>query len=517
MPRSAEPDADVSSRHKREGDRHVARDDFAAAAACYRRALAADSSNVDACVGLAFALREQRVFDEAEHHLKRALSIDPGIADVHYMLGTIAKERNDPEASIRHFSSALDLKPDFQHAYQDLLAVLLQDRKFLVAKDVVRKAIAVCPQSAELHYYLGRLFMQDEDHENAARCYRRGLEIQPDSAELHAGLGEVHSVRGQIDQAIHCYQQALAHDPHFVHAHVGLGTAMESRGDIDGAVSTYRQAIALKPDFAAAHHALGNVWLKQGATQAATACFREVIRLQPQNSVAHLLTALAGGDSERAPDDYVEQLFDHYAQKFDSHLVQVLSYDVPAKLIGLVRQRASTAEKWTVLDLGCGTGLCGVAIANEARRLVGVDLSERMLEKAKARNLYDRLERGDLMAMMQKEPPSGYDVVLAADVLVYLGKLDELARQVRRLLRPGGVFAFSVESLPECAPGDGTPEHRQDYRLNASGRYAHSRGYLARIAASNGLETLTMAETTVRVEKGAPVQGYLALWGHPSE
>jgi predicted TPR repeat methyltransferase len=151
-------------------------------------------------------------------------------------------------------------------------------------------------------------------------------------------------------------------------------------------------------------------------------------------------------------------LFDVYAQRFDSHLVQVLNYSVPEKLAASAALFPSGGEKWAILDLGCGTGLSGAAIAQFARHMVGVDLSSKMLDKARERNLYARLEQLDLLAMMEAEPAASYDVVFAADVFVYLGKLDELVSQARRLLRPGGLFAFSVESLEALQTGADSTE-----------------------------------------------------------
>ncbi len=232
--------------------------------------------------------------------------------------------------------------------------------------------------------------------------------------------------------------------------------------------------------------------------------------------VKHLVAALSGGESERAPSDYVEKLFDEYAQKFDSHLVQVLSYSVPEKLAALLQPHFHPGgEKWAILDLGCGTGLSGAAIAQFARHMVGVDLSSKMLDKARERNLYARLEQLDLLAMMEAEPASSYDVVFAADVFVYLGKLDELVRQARRLLRPGGLFAFSVESLEALHQDAGSAE-RRDYQLNATGRYAHSSAYLTAMASRDGFDALSVSATQSRLDKGKPVQGYLVLWRCPS-
>jgi len=117
--------------------------------------------------------------------------------------------------------------------------------------------------------------------------------------------------------------------------------------------------------------------------------------------------------------------------------------------------------------------------------------------------------------MMQGESASSYDVVFAADVFVYLGKLDDLVNQAQRLLRPGALFAFSVESLGASADDAIALADRRDYQLNATGRYAHSIAYLARIAALNGFDVLSTTDTQIRLDKGKPVQGYLALWRRP--
>ena len=138
-----------------------------------------------------------------------------------------------------------------------------------------------------------------------------------------------------------------------------------------------------------------------------------------------------------------------------------------------------------------------------------------MLEKARERNLYDRLEQLDLLTMMQGEAAASYDVVFAADVFVYLGNLDELVEQARRLLRPGGFFVFSVESLDALADDAAALPDRRDYKLNVTARYAHSVAYLTRLAADNGFDVLSTTGTQSRLDKGKPVQGYMALWRRP--
>ena len=143
-----------------------------------------------------------------------------------------------------------------------------------------------------------------------------------------------------------------------------------------------------------------------------------------------------------------------------------------------------------------------MVLAPHARQLVGVDLSAKMLEKARARNLYDRLEQLDLLTMMQGEGAASYDVLFAADVFVYLGKLDELVEQARRLLRPSGLFAFSVESLDALAGDAAALPDRRDYKLNVTARYAHSMAYLTRMAGDYGFDVLSTTGTQHRLRQG---------------
>jgi predicted TPR repeat methyltransferase len=508
---------DESIAYKKQGDEHLKLDRLADAVTCYRRAVSMNPAYADACVGLGFALSEQKEYREAEQYLRQALSIDPGIADAHYILGTISKRQNDRVGSIDHFTRTLEVKPDFEFAYRDLFSAFLEGGEIQKARDIMDRAISTLPESAEFRFNLGNLLSREGEYDNAVACYQKALSIQPGSPELHKSLADALSKRGHLDQAVASYQKALWFEPNFVDAHSGLGRVMQSQGKLDLAIGCYRRAVALDPEIVAAHQNLGNALLERGETQDAIACYEQVVRLDPENGVKHLIAALSGLDSERAPSGYVEQLFDQYAQKFDSHLVEVLGYSDPEKLADLLRPYSEpNGEKWVILDLGCGTGLSGAAIASYSKQLVGVDLSAKMLEKAANRKLYDRLEHRDLLTMMQGEAASSYDVVFATDVFIYVGKLDDLMIHVQRLLRPGGLFAFSVESLDALMDDVAAPPERHDYRLNVTGRYAHSIAYLARMAAHNGFEVLRVTDTQNRLDKGKPVHGYLAVWrrGH---
>lgn len=501
-----------SLRLKQRGDACVQRDCMEEAVGYYERALAINPRSLEACIGIGFAFSELKRNALAQEYLRRALSIDPNVADAHYMLGGVAKNMGQAVNAIEHYSRAIAIDSGQVFAHRDLLDALVASGQAQLAKDAAARAAARFPDSGEFLFYQGSLLSQDGDFDQAIACYRMALSVEPDAVQTHLPLANALAKSGQLDSAIIHYQHAARHQPEHASTQLSLGDTFEKQGRRSDAIACYRRAVELEPANGIAHYFLGNALLAQGAKQEARRCFEEVLRLDPGNSVSHLVAALSGRDTDRPPSDYVERLFDEYADRFDTHLVTVLQYSVPQALAEiLLSYRVPESDAWDILDLGCGTGLFGAAVAPIARHLVGVDLSARMLEKARVLNLYHRLEHLELLEMMQNEAASLYDVIAATDVFVYIGRLDALAAQAHRLLRPGGFFAFSVESLDALTRSSGFAEPRA-FQLNSTGRYAHSLRYLTELASHRGFDVLTRKDIQVRVENGRAVEGYLTVW-----
>jgi predicted TPR repeat methyltransferase len=371
-----------------------------------------------------------------------------------------------------------------------------------------RELLQAHPDHAGALHLLGLLLHQTGRNDAALDCLERAIAADPSVATYHNSLGAVCFALQQTERALACYRQSLHCNPAYAEAFYNLGVALERQGLPQQAVAQFRQAIACKPGCVEAHYNLGILFKKEGQIEKALACFHDVIRLQPDHGRAqHLIATLSGQPVERAPDQYVAALFDDCAAQFDTHLVQTLQYDTPQRLLQMMRQCAQpSAQGWDVLDLGCGTGLAGLAIAPHARQLVGVDLSGRMLAQARVRNIYQRLEQDGLLPLMQREAEHSHDVILAADVFIYTGALDAIFAQAGRLLREGGLFAFSVEAL------DALPAvHADDYHLSPSGRYAHAAGYLRRLAATHGFKVGQMTCDHTRLEQQHSVQAWLTV------
>jgi predicted TPR repeat methyltransferase len=267
------------------------------------------------------------------------------------------------------------------------------------------------------------------------------------------------------------------------------------------AIAEFREAVRLLPAHAEPMWLLADALARRGQTEDAAEAYRRVLSLDPADAFGAQL-ALAklgrGAVPERAAAAHVSALYDQYAGSFDQDLLTNLDYRGPDVILdGLTR--VGIAGPLDILDAGCGTGLAGLVLKPLARRLDGIDLSEKMAARARARGVYDDIMVGDLLTGLAAKP-GAYDLVIAADVLIYLGDLAPVAQAVRRALRVGGLFAFTVER------GDG-----EGYDLRPTGRFAHAEPYLRRIAADHGFAVTLLEPAVTRREAGAPVPGLLCL------
>jgi predicted TPR repeat methyltransferase len=274
-----------------------------------------------------------------------------------------------------------------------------------------------------------------------------------------------------------------------------------AQGDLAAAADLLEQTLELAPGYAAAWFTLGEVRDKAGDRDGAVAAFRKAAAADPQDrhgAKLHLIR-LGAAPAAAMPESYVRTLFDVYAPKFDHALTQGLGYRAPELLLRAVQASGVPMKFSNALDLGCGTGLGGAAFKPFCERLAGVDLSPAMLAQARAKNIYDRLEAGDVVAFLQTET-ARYDLVLAADVYMYLDDLHPVLKAVAEVLDPNATVAFSVESHD----GDGV-------LLRDTLRYAHGVAHVRGALAAAGLNLISLDSAATRTEKGVPVPGLIAV------
>jgi predicted TPR repeat methyltransferase len=269
-------------------------------------------------------------------------------------------------------------------------------------------------------------------------------------------------------------------------------------GDHAAAAELMLQALELAPGWAMGWFRLGEMQDAAGALGEATEAWRMTLKLDPADRPgAALKLELIGAvpSSDAPPSPFVESLFDQYAGTFDASLIEKLGYRVPDLLDRAIGQHGSHFNH--AIDLGCGTGLMGEKLRPLASFLEGYDISAAMLRKAEAKGIYDRLAKADLQAI--EFPATSADLIAAADVFMYLGLLDGIVAKVATALRPGGLFAFSVEH--HAGP--------EDFALRPSRRYAHSKIYLQRLLADAGFSVASMETADIRMDRGEPIEGLI--------
>jgi len=412
--------------------------------------------------------------------------------------------------------------------------VLQQTEQWAAAAEIYRSILDAKPDHPDALHFSGVLAHQQAQSEQAVALIARSLELEPDRADWHSNLGIVLQDRLELDEATAAYEQAIALDPDHANAHSNLGVVLRAEGKVVEAEAAYRAAIRIDPDHSDAYHNLGVLLNGQKRQHEAALCFSKVITLQPKHPEArrllglayytlgdvdkavevfdewlrdepddpiarHMLAACSGRDvPPRASDAFIERTFDSFAASFDAKLAK-LSYRAPALVAEMLADADVGASRaLDVLDAGCGTGLCGPLVAPYARCLVGVDLSEGMLARARARNVYDELVRRELTAYLL-EHTGAVDVIVSADTLVYFGPLEEVLAAAGNALRAGGRVIFTVEELR-----DGGRD--AEYSLSPSGRYRHAPAYVERVLGDAGLRS-TIVPAELRLEAGEPVPG----------
>ncbi len=282
---------------------------------------------------------------------------------------------------------------------------------------------------------------------------------------------------------------------------VDFALMLFAEGDHPGAAETLLAALEMVPGWALGWFQLGEFHEATGDMTAAIAAWRAALVLDPaDHSGASLKLALAEseGGGPVPPSAFVEMLFDQYAPKFDQTLVGALGYCVPELLAGAIA-RARAGRFRLALDLGCGTGLMGERLRPCCDRLEGFDISAGMLRKARAKGVYDRLEKTDLQSFDHHGPEA--DLVTAADVFLYVGALDGIVKTVAGLLAEDGLFAFSVEKF----------DAEDGFSLQPSRRYAHSEAYVRRMLEEVGLAVVSLEERVIRQDRNEPVKGLIVV------
>ena len=389
-------------------------------------------------------------------------------------------------------------------------ALQVQDR-YPEAIKAYERAIEQDSSSATLWCNLGLAHHALGERRAARKAYNQAIQQDTDHLGAWYNLGLLRYAQGEYAGAKEAYSAALRIDPMEADVLNNLGNTEVALGDRVAAVIFYRRALSVRPDdptFArnlqlagddlGEHHDqvqdddsewwrdVGQTLQRQGKREEAIEAYRRARQLDPTDPTAsHLLDALTGEGRLRPPDAYVEALFDNYAARFENHLVGQLGYQLPALIRWVCDEQLRFAPQ-RVLDLGCGTGLVGVELADIAAEIVGIDLSAEMIALSGKKGIYTALHQAEIAVWLAADPGQ-YDLITAAEVPIYLGDMAPVFPLIRRCLKPGGRFIFSTER-----------DDRARVVLRETGRYAHSRAGIEQDAVAAGLIVELVGKVEIR-------------------
>ncbi|MEI8195935.1 MAG: tetratricopeptide repeat protein [Phycisphaerae bacterium] len=431
---------------------------------------------------------------------QKAIALDPARPEPYAGLGAALHRRGRWAESVAALRQAIALGFNQAGVHVDLAKSLLRCGKLDDAEATLGQAEKLQPQNAEIWQVRGEILGHRQQYPAAVTAFTRAAELAPNYARPHHGAGVVLALQGDFPAAAAAMERALKLDPDYPEANCGAGALLLRSGRPVEAIAYYEKAIATNPQYLEARADLALAYEKAGRMKDAAAQYEALAAVTTDEEFFRFQRASlgAGATPPTAPPALVARLFDKYARYFDEHLTKYLGYRAPQLVFQAV---ARTAPKpgLAILDLGCGTGLCGQLFKPLAAKLVGVDLSPAMIEKAQERGIYDRLMVADLLEITSVVSES-FDLVLAGDVFCYIGDLTPVFQRVAKVLRPGSLFAFTVEVSDEG-----------DYVLRQTRRYAHAPSYIRQLAQSQGYELLSLDRTALRQENQHEVEGLVAV------
>lgn len=405
--------------------------------------------------------------DIAESRYNELIAKNPDHAEAIHLFGVLLHQRGDSERGLALIQNSLSMAPNAS-GFNDLGNILTQLNRIPSALKAFEKAIELAPVNAVFWNNLGAVQQQLNQLDAAEHAFRHAVEIAPEQLDALTNLGNLLATRGKTNEAAeyHCRAYLLS-GPTQDKPKKMLGIAYYRLNRIKEAAATYRQ------------------WLEE----------------EPGNPVAaHLYAACAGQQTpSRASNAYIEKTFNEFAERFEENLVAQLGYNGHEMIGHALRRLGLPRATLNGLDAGCGTGLCGPVVRPYVHKLIGIDLSAQILALARQKNSYDELINIELSVYMRAHP-NEFDLIVAADTLIYFGELDSPLSAMRNSLKKDGIVICTFEEALDINAG---------YKLNPSGRYSHDRAYLSSLFEGHRLKIVSMEPFVVRQEFERPVQALI--------
>ncbi len=415
-------------------------------------------------------LQTEQAINEGRHAEAAALLTrlqQHGVADprVYYLGSVLGSALGSAERALESIDRALQIAPDWARA-------LLQRGTVLLALDRYAEVIATCEKVIDMDpihrgaaYLAMTAGLQSKSYAVPEKLLLRAHQANPRLVEIWYNLARFYFGRDAL-RAMHWCEQVLKEHPRHADTHRMMASAYEHLGNKEKAIHHIEIAFAEDPS---------------------------------DEEIVFLREKIFNKTPDHVPAGRVVDLFDKYAEKYDTHLVGVLNYRVPKVVAERIRQ-AYPELRINVLDLGCGTGLLGVYLGRINGYFVGVDLSQRMVEKAHEHGIYHRFHLADAAETLEATDPEEYEVITANEVLLYVGDPTRVINGAHKVLRSGGRLYATFETAED---------NEGDLVLRETERYAHSKRSVREACERAGYTDIVIEEVDLRKSSNDPVKGFL--------
>jgi predicted TPR repeat methyltransferase len=451
---------------------------------------------------LANTFKMAGLYEQAITALNKILQEFPEYPPAYNNLGTLYYAQGKVEEAIRSYQLAISKKNDYVDAYYNLGLACAKKNDIEQALSAFDALLKYEPKHSAALFQLARILMQKDLWDEALSVLKDLASQYPHHIETQINLATCYLKQGVLQLAKEHYLTALTLNPQDIQTLYNLGYIYMQEDNIEQAAHYYQSVIALNPHDFAAHNNLGAIYIFQDKFESALNHFQQALHLQPGNIYLEHIVKILNQDQRvtSSPAAYLQVLFDYYADHYDSHLITNLGYQTSRALLNQMQAlQLFSDKKLKILDIGCGTGLCGQVFKPYAERLIGVDLSAAMLKVASVKQIYDELIQDDYLNFLSLKHQA-YDLIIAADVLIYTGDLSAILQSAQQALTQGGMFAFNAEI-----------SNGPDYRIQPSGRFVHSREYIDKIVKIKGLEVIHYSTASTRTQNYQPVNCHLYI------
>lgn len=470
---------------------------------------------------LANAFKKMHQTEQAILSYQQALKLSPDYAQAHHNLATVYADQTNYNEALYHYRAAIHAEPDFAAAHFNLGLLLLKNNQFDAAKKQFNNVLVLNPGNINAEFYLGILNLEANEINQAEIHFQNVLLADNNHIQAITNLGVIALKREQGQLAVDYFTKALLIDNNYTEARNNLaatfmhydrfenalmhydvllkqdpqnseylynsGVAQMALGHLTEAIAYFETLLNEESNHFAALNNLAAIYIRLDDREQAKNLLNRALAAKPDDAASrHMLNALTQKTlvAENSPE-YAMNLFNNYALYYDQHMQGLLQYSLPQH-IARVLHKFHVLHVENTLDLGCGTGLTGLILREISDVLIGVDISAKMLNQAKAKNIYNQLVEKELITFLQHDKQR-YDLVVAADVFPYLGELDSFFAALKLNLQPQAYFLFTIE-ISKTEP----------WLLQPTARFSHNPNYIRELCNQYELEIIHQEQLIAR-------------------